>query len=48
MAKIISAAFTLAAYSDTHAGFVLRGLMVRPVGFFDPELAAYIAAMLHF
>lgn len=48
MEKIIGLIATLVAYSDTYLGFVLRSKMVQPIGAFDPELAAYIAAMFHF
>ena len=48
MAKIFSTVLTLAAYTDTAAGFQLRLAMMRPVGAFDPELAALIALVLHF
>ena len=48
MAKILSLALTLAAYSDTYAGFWLRWQMVKPIRVFDPDLAAYIAYAVHF
>ena len=45
--KIVSVILTLAAYTDTSIGFMLRGIMVRPVGAFDPELANYILWFAH-
>ncbi len=48
MEKFLSLSVTLAAYSDTFLGFLLRSFMVLPVGFFDPELALYMALALHF
>ena len=45
--KIISAIITLLAYTDTRLGFALRGIMVRPIGAFDPELADYIIWFAH-
>ena len=46
--KIVSVMLTLAAYTDSHIGFTLRGFMVRPLGAFDPELANYILWFAHF
>lgn len=48
MAKIFSVILTLAAYTDTTLGVELRTMMTRPVGAFDPELAAYIVWLIHF
>ena len=47
MEKIFPLALTLAAYSDTTIGLWLRLQMVKPVAFFDPGLAAYIAVLVH-
>ncbi len=48
MTKILSLAFTLAAYTDTVLGLEMRAMMVMPISHVDAGLAAYIALNLHF
>ena len=48
MTNYFSLAFTLAAYTDTAAGFYLRRVMTLFVSYVDPVLAIYIVTELHF
>ena len=48
MTNWISLTITLAAYTDTPAGFYLRSMMAQFVSYIDPALASYIALELHF
>lgn len=39
---------TLAAYTDTTIGIILRSFMTSPIGKFDILLMAYIVEFAHF
>ncbi len=48
MTNLLSLTVTLAAYTDTAIGHLLRSMMILPVEFFDAPLAMYVVQHLHF
>ncbi len=48
MTNLFSLAVTVAAYTNTEVGYVLRSIMLSPVEYFDAPLAMLIVQHLHF
>ncbi len=48
MTNFFNLTLTVAAYTNTEVGYVLRSIMVYPIEYFDAPLAMYIVQHLHF